>query len=365
MNDKKYAIIIDSHPSTDEKKKRLISNLENLKKQNIDVVLTSRYPCPPEIISKADHFVYQSDQKFYYLDSDILDYMSCENLEPITPYYLWRDFGNEKVIDKLVNTQWCISIVSAMQSAIQLLWAKGYNYGFYLLDDFICPDDMSIKIKNIFEKCNGHRNYFIKNGYIDFSGYYSPWFFGFTIDQNLIKKIPRENLNQNEIFQKYYPNCAHEDFINRIWSSENNYIEEREHLDKIFGKDNWDCDKLNVSKLPNNLYVNTTSSVFIKKTDEEIFYTLYLSLGVQSNFEKAHFYIQFKNENNQILRNLDMEIIAGNYYAESVKGLFETNNNVYLTKKVIGFGESESFFEETITFNKEKMDCYAKLKYYE
>jgi hypothetical protein len=363
---KKYAIIIDSHPSTDEKKKRLISNLENLKKQNIVVVLTSRYPCPPEIISKADHFIYQSYQKFHYLDSDILNHMSCENLDPITPYHSWSYFADLRVIDRLVNIQWSIAIVSSIQSAIQLLWAKGYDYGFFLVDDFICPDDMVLKIENIIKKSSGYRNYLIKAAWkTNFSGYFSPWFFGFTIDESLIKKIPKEDLSKNEIFQKYYPNCAYEDFINRIWSSENNFVEEPEYLNEFFGAGNWDLDSLDISKLPNNLHVNTTSSVFIKNTESAKHHLLVLSLTEVPYFEKAHFLIEFKNEMGEIIRNLDLELEAGHFYIELVDWIFEINKKIFLYKKIVGYGTIESSLEDSIIIDMDKIDCYAKLKYYE
>jgi hypothetical protein len=363
---KKYAIIIDSHPSTDEKKKRLISNLENLKKQNIVVVLTSRYPCPPEIISKADHFIYQSYQKFHYLDSDILNHMSCENLDPITPYHSWSYFADLRVIDRLVNIQWSIAIVSSIQSAIQLLWAKGYDYGFFLVDDFICPDDMVLKIENIIKKSSGYRNYFIRNN-SNFSGYFSPWFFGFTIDQSLIKKIPKEDLSKNEIFQKYYPNCAYEDFINRIWATDNNYIDNHSAMDEIFGQENWDIDKIshNIHRLPNSLHVNTTSSIFIKNTESTKHYLLVLSLNSVPYFRKAHFLIEIKNEIGEIIKSLDLELEAGFFYIEPVDWIFEINKKIFLYKKIVGYGTIESSFEDSIIIDMDKIDCYAKLKYYE
>jgi hypothetical protein len=366
MNVKKYAIIIDSHPSTDEQKQRLVSNLENLKKQNIDVVLTSRYPCPPEILTKCTHFIYQSHEKFYYLDSDILNYMSCENLEPITPYQSFIQIGELLVIDKLINIQWNISMVSGMQSAFQLLWAKGYNYAFYLIDDFVCPDDLSDKIQKIFYKSSGYKNYFIRNN-SNFSSWFAPWFFGVSIDETSINKIPKEDLSDNKVYQKHFPNCAQEDFINRIWATDNNYIDNHSDMDEIFGQENWDIDKIshNIHRLPNSLHVNTTSSIFIKNTESTKHYLLVLSLNSVPYFRKAHFLIEIKNEIGEIIKSLDLELKAGFFYKEPVDWIFEMNKKVFLYKKIVGYGTIESSFEDTIIIDMDKIDCYAKLKYYQ
>ena len=53
FDSKKVAIILDSYPNNPQKRERLIQNLDELKKQNLDVILTSRYPCDSEVDRKS------------------------------------------------------------------------------------------------------------------------------------------------------------------------------------------------------------------------------------------------------------------------------------------------------------------------
>jgi hypothetical protein len=166
---KKVAIILDSHPNSPQKRERIIQNLDELKKQNLDVILTSRYPCDSEVISKSDHFIWSKRNEFLFLDSHILNHNMCGDHHPVYGEYF--SIGDVTFWNKLVRTGWSPTISSSIKSAINFLLDKGYTYAFYLVDDFICPSDFSEKLWNIFEKTQNYRNYFISNP-ISFSGFH-------------------------------------------------------------------------------------------------------------------------------------------------------------------------------------------------
>jgi hypothetical protein len=358
---KKVAIILDTHPNSPQKRERLIQNLDELKNQNLDVILTSRYPCDSEVISKSDHFIWSKRNEFLFLDSHILNHNICSDHHPVYGEYF--SIGDVTFWNRLVRTQWSVSICSAKQSAINYLWGRGYNYGFYLIDDFICPKNFSQKLYDILDKSKSKRNYFIKNKNF-FSGWFSPWFFGFTIDDQLINKIPKNDLSQNEIFQKYYPNSAHEDFINKLWSGDNNYIDEHNQLDTIFGENNWDIDHNSSSKGPELLHKLADASIYVSGIEPDKFLLL-LNFLHNNHFLGAKFFLELVDQEGTILKTLEYELVPETYYLEDITHILHPIKKLYFHKKVLGFGSIETNYEDTIIIDLERMDCYRKLKYFQ
>ena len=78
---KKYCVIIDTYPQTQEEKKLLLSNLKTLKKQGIDVLVTSHSYCNKEIIENSTYFLFEKKNNYYFLDSTIIN----ENIKETQP----------------------------------------------------------------------------------------------------------------------------------------------------------------------------------------------------------------------------------------------------------------------------------------
>ena len=128
--------------------------------------------------------IFEKTNNYHYLDSDILNQNICNVKNPV--YLKYTQIADEIFYDRLVVTGWSVAITSQLFNAIKFLFNKGYDYAFYLVDDFICPNDFNLKIENILEKSKGYRNYFIKNK-SQFNSWFAGFFFGFTIDNELIK----------------------------------------------------------------------------------------------------------------------------------------------------------------------------------
>lgn len=357
---KKVSIILDSHPNNPQKRERLIQNLEELKKQNLDVILTSRYPCDSEVISKSEHFIWSKRNEFLFLDSHILNYNICGDHHPVYGEYF--SIGDITFWNKLVRTGWSPTISSSIKSAINFLFDKGYNYAFYLIDDFVCPTDFSEKLWNIFQKTQNYKNYFISNKPY-FIRWFSPWFFGFTLDQNLVLKLPKEDISENEIFQKYYNNHSFEDFMNYLWSGDNNYIDEHNQLDIIFGENNWDIDHNSSSKGPELLHKLADASIYVSGIEPDKFLLL-LNFSSNTDFLGAKFFLELVDQEGTILKTLEYELVPGTYYLEDITHILSPIKKLYFHKKVFGFGSIETDYGDTIIIDLERVDCYRKLKYF-
>lgn len=154
----KLAVIIDSYPSSEEQQQRLLQNLDKIKSTGMDVLVSSHHPCNSSIIEVTDYFLYEKSNRYYYLDSDILNYNLAGIENPV--YLKYTGIGDRMFYDRLVITGWSAAITSNFLNSIRFLWNKGYEYAFFLHDDFICPDDFSVKIHNILQKIAGSQKLF-------------------------------------------------------------------------------------------------------------------------------------------------------------------------------------------------------------
>ena len=146
----KLVIIIDSYPQGHEQQLRLINNLKKLKSLGFDILLTSHYLCPESIVEHTDYYLFEKSNNYHFLDSDILNENICGVQNPV--YLKYTQIADEVFYDRLVVTGWSVAITSQLFNAIKLLFSKGYDYAFYLVDDFNCPDDFNKKIESILER---------------------------------------------------------------------------------------------------------------------------------------------------------------------------------------------------------------------
>lgn len=355
-------IIIDSYPQSQEQQERLSYNISKLKKMGFDILLTSHFCCPIDIINKTDYFIYEKNNNYYYLDSDILNENICNVQNPV--YLKYNHIGDEVFYDRLVVTAWSVAITSQIFNAIKFLYGKGYKYAFYLVDDFICPEDFDQKIKEIIEKTKGFRNYFIRNKPI-FSSWFAGFFFGFTIDTELVSRIPNEDFSENNTYQKYFPNCSAEDVLNRIWSNDLNYIEEHKQLDVIFGENKWNLVSSVIQSGVSQLHNDVSSSVHVNLQRESNRFCLMLYLSYDSIFEKIVINLKFNDSKNNLLREIKMELLKGHWYKEYLDYIFDNNDFVIYEKKIIGFHDVEYTLYDKIFIKKDKIICYSKLKDFE
>jgi len=351
----KYVIIIDSYPQTEIQKERLVKTLKKLKNKNIDVLLTSHNTCTPEIIENSTYFLFEKKNDYHYLDSHILN----ENIgESKDPTYMRYTYINDNVFyDKLVVTAWSVAIISQLFNAVKFLYGKGYDYAFYMVDDFICPDDFEIKLNQILDKSKNKRNYFIKNQPM-FSSWFAGFFFGFTIDKKLIDRIPNLDFSNNKTYQKYFSNCSGEDVINEIWRQDDNLIEEHDELNNIFGIGNWNIDSSVIKSGSSTLHNDISSSIYVNSND----YCLMLFVNHNSLFNKVNFNIKLYDEFRNLLYSKQTELQKGWYFLDYINNIFEQNKKVVFEKEIIGYSENITYFKDSIILDKDNIEQYKKLK---
>jgi len=351
----KYAIIIDSYPQTEIQKERLVKTLKKLKSKNIDVLLTSHNTCTTEIIENSTYFLFEKKNDYYYLDSHILNENIIASKDPT--YLKYNYINNNVFYDKLVVTAWSVAIISQLFNAVKFLYSKGYDYAFYMVDDFICPDDFEIKLNKILEKSKNKRNYFIKNQPM-FSSWFAGFFFGFTIDKILIDRIPNLDFSDNKIYQKHFSNCSGEDVINEIWRQDDNLIEEHDELNNIFGVGNWNIDSSVIKPGPSTLHNETSSSIYVNSNN----YCLMLSVNNNSLYDRVNFNIKIRDESFNVLYSQQITLHTGCYFLDYLNEIFEKNQKIILEKEVIGYSETITYFKDSIMIDKNNIEFYKKLK---
>ena len=354
---KKYAIIIDTYPSTDEQKDRLLNNLKILKKEGIDVIVTSHYPCNADIIENSTFFLFEKKNEYHFLDSDILN----ENIKGVkNPIYLkYTTIGDEVFYDRLVITGWSVAISSQMFSAIKFLHSKEYEYAFYMVDDFICPENIKEKINSMIKKSIHKRNYFIKNKPM-FSSWYIGCFFGFTIDENLINKLPNLDFSDNKVYQEYFPNCAGEDMILRLFQNDDNYVGDHIELDNFFGKNNWNLTSSAIQPGPSQLQNTTSSSVYINQGTNINRYCLMLYTASDCPYESVLYKINIKNRFGEDLYSREILLAKGHWFKDYIDYCFVDDCSI-LNKQLISSDQTCSF-EDSIVINKKDINSYSLLK---
>jgi hypothetical protein len=354
----KYAVIIDSYPSSDKDKDLLLKNLKILKSQNIDVLLTSHHPCNSEIIENCDYFLYERENNYYYLDSDIINENISEITNPIYQKYI--EIGGYIFYDRCVITGWSVAIISQMINSIKFLWSKGYRYAFYIVEDCIVPNNFKEILENILSEQNLYRNYFIENS--NFIPWFYPHFFGFTIDDKLIHKLPKEDISTNKLFQKYFPNCAAEDFMIRIWQEENNKISNSYILENIFGKDNWNIKNSSVTPGSSHLSYTTISSIFVDNSLNNLKLLLFVNEECMS--DEINFEINILNEVGDIINRQVINLYKNNWFMLDLSWIFYENSIIRLKKKISSPTIITYNFEDDIYINKKYLNQYSLLKKY-
>lgn len=356
----KYAIIIDSYPQSEIQKERLVKTLKKIRGKGIDVLLTSHNSCTSEIIENTDYFLFEKQNNYHFLDSHILNENIQESEEPT--YMKYTYIGDSVFYDKLVVTAWSVAITSQLFNAIKLLYSKGYEYAFYMVDDFNCPDDFDTKIQNILDKSKRKRNYFIKNQPM-FSSWFAGFFFGFTIDKTLIDKIPNLNFSSNKTYQKYFPNCSGEDVVNRLWLKDDNFVEEHNELNNIFGFGNWNLDSSVIKPGPTTLHNDVSSSIYVNSNNTSEF-CLMLWVNHESLFSKVNFNIKLFDEHRNLIFTNQIELQKGWFNINNLDEIFKNYDKVIFEKEIIGYSDNIVYFKDTILIDKENIDSYKKLMYF-
>jgi len=352
----KYAIIIDAYPQNDIQKKRLLTTLKKLKSKNIDVLLTSHNTCNSEIIENSTYFMFEKSNNYHFLDSHILN----ENIKDIKPpsYTKYTNINENVFYDNLVVTAWSVAIISQLFNAVKFLYNKGYDYAFYMVDDFICPDDFELKIQNIFDKLKDKRNYFIKNQPM-FSSWFAGFFFGFTIDDTLISRIPNLDFSDNKTYQKYFPNRCGEDVINDIWKFDNNLIDEHNELNNIFGIGNWNIDSSVIKPGPSNLHNEVSSSIYVNNDYE---YQLMLYVPHDSSYNKVSFNLKLLDESHNSIYLKQVELNKGWYHIDNLTNIIQQHKIVFFEKEIIGYSKTITYFKDLIKMDKDTINEYKTLK---
>ena len=359
----KLAVIIDSYPSSEEQQQRLLHNLGKIKSTGMDVLVSSHHPCNSSIIEVTDYFLYEKSNRYYYLDSDILNYNLAGIENPV--YLKYLEVGGRMFYDRLVITGWSEAITSNFFNSIRFLWNKGYEYAFFLHDDFICPDDFSVKIQNILQKSQGHRNYFIRNS-PNFSSWFAPFLFGFQIDELLIQKLPQTDLSLNSNFQKFFPNCCFEDVLLRIWGDDTNFIDDFFELDLIFGENNWDLVNSVYGTGSSRLHSEISSSVYVNLDQSNSQFCLMLNVPLDCFCERVNFDFEFRDQDGNLLKEIKLDLHRTSWYTEFIDEIFTNQRVVIMRKKIQGFCGDEIYsFEDAITFNNFQLKNYSELKSFE
>lgn len=353
----KFALILDSYPSREEDQDLLLKNITTLKSQNIDVFLTSHHRCNSGIIEKCDYFLFEKCNQYYFHDSHIIN----ENIEGITVpiFQRYLNIWDLIFLDRVISTSWSVSIFSQFSSAINFLMSKGYNYAFYLVGDCLIPENFGEKLEKILEQSIEYDNYFIKNS-SQFSNWFLPHFFGFSITQKLASRIPKEDFSDNKIFQKYYPNHSFEDIILKLFGQDKNNIQNHEVMNEIFGSGNWNISSASSHSDESTIHYFTTSSIFCSESTDE--FILLLEVSSDCTFDSIDFEIQIYDENNHTIYYKKINLNRGVWYMENINHLFDNSNIITFNKKLKPRENETIIYSDTIIIKKEDLSKYSILK---
>lgn len=353
----KYALILDSYPSSKEDQDLLLKNLISLKSQNIDVFLTSHHTCNSEIIELCDYFLFEKSNNYYFKDSHIIN----ENIEGIGDPIFQKYFSiwDLTFLDRIVLTGWSVGIVSQFFNAINILASKKYNYAFYLVGDCTIPENFNQKLEKILEQSTEFDNYFIKNS-SQFSNWFSPHFFGFSINNKLSHRIPKEDFSDNRVFQKYYPNHSFEDIILKLFNQDKNNIQNHEVMNEIFGPGNWNFS----SGIPTNgefsIHNYTTCSIYCSESNDQLLLLLYVF--VDFPFGAIDFTIQISDENNEVVFNKKINLNKGVWHMENLDYIFDNTHSITFTKKLTSIENPTLIYKDSFTIEKKNLYKYSILK---
>jgi hypothetical protein len=353
----KYAVIIDSYPSSDDDKNLLLKNLKILKSQNIDVILTSHHPCNSEIIENCDYFLFEKSNHYYFHDSHIINENLKNVSEPIFQKYF--SISNITFFDKIVLTGWSVGITSQFFNAISLLYTKGYQYAFYVIGDCIIQEDFNQKLQKIIDQSIEFDNYFIENS-AQFANWYLPHFFGFSVNKKLLERIPKGGFSKNTIFQKYYPNNSFEDILVKLFDKDKNNLQKYQMMDEIFSEKNWNLSTGSVSNSDFMIHYTTTSSIFCSDNLDE--FILVLQVFADCGFNSIDFEIQIYDENNHTIYSKEINLNRGVWYMENINHLFDNSNIITFNKKLKPRENETIIYSDTIIIKKEDLSKYSILK---
>jgi len=360
---KKVCYILDTYPSGEKERLELIQNLKNIKDEGSDILLTSHNTCDPEIIDLVDYFIYEKENTYYYLDSDILNYINKENV--LNPIFMKAITTNDSVfINKLVITGYSVVITSQLINSIKFLHSKGYSFAFYFVGDFLFPSGglkhKTDAIIQRLEKTN-KKNYFVKNSSI-FSRWFAPFFFGFSIDNQLIQKLPTCDISLNQNFQKHFPNHCFEDVILNLWENENNIVDDHGSLDLIFGENRWDTKKSFIKSGLSSLHYFTDCSLHVQLDTDFLFPILFLTVDWEGPYKKVLFEVEiFDSLTKQVRYSNSMILESGFWYHEDLTHFLEYSTDITLKKKITDLS-SEIYFEDEINLDLLRYKEYSVLK---
>lgn len=353
----KYAVIIDSYPSSDDDKNLLLKNIEILKFQNIDVLLTSHSTCSNKIIENCDYYLFEKSNHYYFHDSHIIN----ENLKNISDPVFQKYFSILDItfFDRVVLTGWSVGITSQFFNAISLLFNKGYRYAFYVIGDCIIGEDFNQKLQRIIDRSPEFDNYFIQNS-SQFANWYLPHFFGFSVNKKLLERIPKEDFSKNTIFQKYYPNNSFEDILVKLFYKDKNNLQKYQMMDEIFMGKNWNLSTGSVRNSEFMIHYTTTSSIFCSDNLDE--FILVLQVFGDCVFNSIDFEIQIYDENNNTIYMREINLNRGMWYMENINHLFDSSNIITFNKKLNTQENETIIYSDTIIIKKEDLSKYSILK---
>jgi hypothetical protein len=359
----KTCYILDTYPSGEKERLELIRNLKCIKEEGSDILLTSHNNCDPEIINLVDYFIYEKENTYYYLDSDILNFMKRGDI--LNPIFMKSITANDNIfMNKLVITGYSVVIASQLFNSIKFLHSKGYNFAFYFVGDFLFPiDGLKYKTDAILERLEktNKKNYFVKNSSI-FSSWFAPFFFGFSIDNQLIQKLPTCDISLNRNFQKHFPNHCFEDVILNLWENENNIIDDHESLDFIFGINKWDIKKSVIKPGQSSLHYFTDCSLYFGLDTDFLFPMLFLTVDWEGPYKKVLFEVEiFDSLTKQVRYSNSMILESGFWYHEGLTHFLEYSTDITLKKKITDLS-SEIYFEDEINLDLLRYKEYSVLK---
>jgi hypothetical protein len=362
---KKFAFIIDTYPGSDGEMLELLENIKKIKSEGIEVLLTSHHPLTPEVIESSDYFIFEKKNERHFLESEILNRDLSNLEEPSFRYYC--KFNNRIYFNSVIHTSFAVAIISQMFNAIKFLHSRGYEFAFYLISDFRYPSSgFSGKIEDIFDRLPNGGNYFTlhKEG---FESWFSPFFFGISINDDLIKRIPNLDFSDMDVYQEHFLNMCAEDVIKKIWKDENNIVDPYEKLKEIFDADgNWNTSDSAISGSgKHSLVFGCFSDIYVNDnwnipgfTGEK--YSFFL--GNLSTFESLVFEVSIFDDSGNVLYEIKREMNRGLVFSDCLDNILSGKKEIQVKKRIAVKNEEDIFVEDSIKIDLENIKGYSTLK---
>ena len=308
--------IISAFPDSLEKQEDILIKIGKIKSVGGIVTLITHYNCPEVIQNEVDFYLFSSENRVSYKDSDVLNpdlIGKTKNFSSIN-WVKTHDGGSTIYRDYKGWIGYTPSIVSLLIPALSIAFSQKIPFTVYMESDFIFPDRFSEKINDLcteIELSNSDSMFFS----VPDSSWVHGHLFLLKNTDKVFSSIPWGNYHTKEMFLDRFPNFIFEDFLCEIASKIDPVYKSRDDINSFFGGavgKFWDTSKFQWDKNDYMLYTTSICSPFVN-LDNQHDVRIFTHLKSESPFEEATFDIKVLCAENVVRDSISITLSSGNW----------------------------------------------------